>query len=177
VVGELARLNMEANSPFAGRIDLARIGVVGHSMGGASAFLIAEHDSRVKTSVLLDATIPAGFVGRTEKATLVLRGNPAWSSDECHLWKSLRGPRIAVTLENSDHVAPSDAVWLAPNAVATGNLSVREYMATVRESVARFLDLHLRGNAETRLLSSPFAEHAGLAITANSQVPASCRQF
>jgi pimeloyl-ACP methyl ester carboxylesterase len=175
VVGELARLNIEANGPFAGRMDLARVGVVGHSMGGSSAFLIAETDSRIKTTVMLDAAVPAGFVGRTGKPTMMLRGSRVWTTDECHLWNGLRGPRTAVTLADSDHVAPSDAVWLAPSAVATGDLNADEYITSVREFVSTFLDLHLRGNGEMRLSGGLLAERAGLTITEDSQTPASCR--
>jgi hypothetical protein len=42
---------------FEGRLDLNKIGVIGHSVGGATAYHLAIHDSRVKAAINLDGRV------------------------------------------------------------------------------------------------------------------------
>lgn len=58
VLDQLSALN--AGSPasrFAGRLDLTRIGVIGHSVGGAVAYNLALHDPRIKAAIDLDGVV------------------------------------------------------------------------------------------------------------------------
>src|SRR5262249_1803616 len=49
VIDELVRLNQERTSlPFAGRLDLARIGAFGHSFGGMAAAHACQIDPRIR---------------------------------------------------------------------------------------------------------------------------------
>lgn len=170
VVNELARLNLRGNGPFAGSLDLSRIAVAGHSVGGMSAFLSAEHDSRWKSAVLLDTDVPPELAFATRKPMLVLNaGREKWTAGDCHLWASLQGPRLAVNLVGSEHIAASDAVWLARNAVATGNMRPEQTVAAVRDYVAAFLDAHLRGSAHEHLLSGSSTDYPDVVVTAANQ--------
>jgi predicted dienelactone hydrolase len=72
---QLARLNANPTSPFYNRLDLARIGVFGHSFGGATAILVCQQDPRCKAGADLDGTpfsietktgIPTPFLFLTE---------------------------------------------------------------------------------------------------------------
>jgi dienelactone hydrolase len=58
VMDRLVEMN-EGNfaSPFKGKLDLNNIGVIGHSVGGAAAYNLAIHDSRVKAAVNLDGRV------------------------------------------------------------------------------------------------------------------------
>ena len=60
VVDELARLNGEAGGPFAGKLDLTKVAVAGHSLGGLAALLSIKQEARFKAAVLLDARLPDG---------------------------------------------------------------------------------------------------------------------
>jgi predicted dienelactone hydrolase len=55
VLDRLERLNAgDSNQPLAGRLDLARVGVLGHSIGGITAALAGQEDARFKAIVNLD---------------------------------------------------------------------------------------------------------------------------
>src|SRR5262249_32243256 len=49
----LEKLNADPASPIAGKLDLSRLGVGGHSLGGAAAVTLAATDPRVKAVVAL----------------------------------------------------------------------------------------------------------------------------
>ena len=57
VIEELYRLNTEINSPFYGRLNLSQLGIFGHSYGGASAYLSASRDPRIKAIMDIDGTL------------------------------------------------------------------------------------------------------------------------
>lgn len=62
VLGRLARLNSsDASGKFTGRLDMTRVGVFGHSFGGATATQFCRDDSRCKAGIDLDGQ-PFGSV-------------------------------------------------------------------------------------------------------------------
>jgi pimeloyl-ACP methyl ester carboxylesterase len=74
VIDQLTQSNADKSSPLHGRIDLARIGVAGHSYGGFTAMAIAGQafgprqsremaDSRVKAVIQMSAPVPRGENG------------------------------------------------------------------------------------------------------------------
>jgi dienelactone hydrolase len=170
VVDELQRLNGQANSPFAGRLDLARVAVMGHSMGGTTAFLAVERDARFKTGILIDANVPDNLIHATQTPVLILAmGSEQWSEDRCRLWGNLHGSRLAVNLQGAEHVTPSDAVWLARDAVKTGSMGPDRAMAAVRAYVAAFLDTNLCDRSSDPLLSGPSSDYPDAAVIMQTQ--------
>jgi dienelactone hydrolase len=64
VVDQLHRLNAaDPSGRFMGRLDLDRLGVVGHSLGGATALQFCHDDTRCKAGINMDG-IPFGSVVR-----------------------------------------------------------------------------------------------------------------
>jgi predicted dienelactone hydrolase len=62
VLDRLERLNSsDASGKFAGRLDMSRVGIFGHSFGGATAAQFCHEDSRCKAGVDVDGT-PHGSV-------------------------------------------------------------------------------------------------------------------
>jgi dienelactone hydrolase len=62
VLSRLEELNAaEASSRFTGRLDMTRVGVLGHSFGGAAAALFCQQDSRCKAGIDIDGA-PHGSV-------------------------------------------------------------------------------------------------------------------
>ena len=165
VVNELEQLSVQADSPFAGRLDTSRIALAGHSMGGAIAFLGVEQDTRFKTGIVIDGHVPDALIHATETPVLILdMGSEKWSEDQCRLWGNLNGPRIAVNLQGAEHVTPSDAVWLAKYAIKTGPMGPDRTIAAVRNYIAAFLDTHLRDRPRDPLLSGPSSDYPDAAV-------------
>ena len=83
MVDEVARLNDEASGPFTGKLDLSRVAVAGHSLGGLAALLGLKQESRFKAAVLLDARLQDGQASLTTTPVLVLAmGREQWSDEE-----------------------------------------------------------------------------------------------
>lgn len=58
VIDELEKMNEgEIKSIFQGKLDLEKIGAIGHSVGGAVAYNLAINDSRVKAAIDLDGVV------------------------------------------------------------------------------------------------------------------------
>ena len=145
VLTGIESLNARRDSPFAGKLDMAKIVAAGHSLGGLTAYLGIVSDPRLKAAVMLDAAVPDAFGSAIRKPVLMITaGRQRWDASECRLWKNLQGPRLAVNLRGTEHVAFSDWIWLAGDAVQVGPMGPEKTMAAVRDYVAAFLDANLR---------------------------------
>jgi dienelactone hydrolase len=56
MLNELERLNNE-DDVIKNKLNLSRIGIIGHSLGGSAVFKAAQCDSRIKAAVLFDASL------------------------------------------------------------------------------------------------------------------------
>lgn len=63
-IDQAARLNGDASSPLAGKLDLRHIGLLGHSFGGAAALEASRLDPRVAAAADIDGW-PYGVVARS----------------------------------------------------------------------------------------------------------------
>ena len=135
----------------AGLIDSSRIGVAGHSLGGASAVPTMAHDRRVRAGVDLDGTmfapVPAdGLGGRP----FMMIGHPTGTDEDptwTAAWSRLTGWKRWLTVTGSDHASFTDLPVLAealgiPDPSTT--LSPARAVQLTRTYVAAFFDLYLR---------------------------------
>jgi dienelactone hydrolase len=167
---ELARLNGDPKGAFLGRLDMSKIELAGHSLGGWTAIRGVNDEPIFKASVSIDGSIFAEPAILTEKPVLLLgAGRELWSEEEKELWAGLHGPRFAVNLPGAEHRAPSDAVWLARYAIQTGAVSPQKAIATVRDYVAAFLDANLRGQEASSLLKGPSPRYPGAVVTTQKE--------
>jgi dienelactone hydrolase len=173
VLDQLEHLNRTAESPLAGHLDLSSVAIAGHSFGGLTALEAIEHEPRFQAAISMDGLIPpnADFSSTNKPVLLVDSGRELWTDDELGLWGKLRGPRLALNLKGSEHVTPSDAVWLARGAVMTGTMTTDKTIEAIRDYVAAFLDANLRGQPASRLLTKAAAEYPGVDVTLSTQSP------
>jgi predicted dienelactone hydrolase len=166
VLDELQRMGIQRNSPFRGRFDMNRVALVGHSLGGFTTILGVQAEPRFRAGVVLDGMVPSELGDKTATPLLVVNaGKDAWGDDECRLWNHLAGERTVINLAGAEHVALSDAVWLAHGAIKTGTMRPDSAVAAVRDYVAAFLDHNLRGARLNPLLSGPSARYPQADIT------------
>jgi pimeloyl-ACP methyl ester carboxylesterase len=158
---------------FASKLDLSRIAVMGHSLGAEVALSSLQHDPRLRAAVLLDAPITdEDIVGTNKPVLLLAAGRERWSNEECSLWNSLRGPRLAVNLLHAEHFTPSDALWLfkdVPGLIATGKLGVDGTIAMLRALIVGFFDTHLRSRPGRFHSDFAISESAGALLTMQNQ--------
>jgi dienelactone hydrolase len=170
VLNALASLNSGQAGSLAGKLDMSRVALAGHSLGGLTAILGVEQDSRFRAGVVLDGVVPNSALHGTDTPMLLLAaGRDAWSPEETRLWSGLRGPRIAVNLRGSEHLTPSDAVWLAAGSIKTGTMGPDKTIAAIRNYVAAFLDANLLGKPSDPLLTRPSSEYPDAAVTTRKE--------
>jgi predicted dienelactone hydrolase len=175
IVDELAGMNVSADSPFAGKLDVSRVALAGHSLGGLTALLGVAQEPRFRTGIILDAAAPERIVDATETPIFVLfTGGEGRSVAECRLWDKLRGPRLALNLRGAEHLTPSDAVWLLKGVIKTGDMGPEKTIAALRDYLAAFLDSNLQGQPLDPLLTGPSSEYPDAVVTTQEQPL--CRQ-
>lgn len=174
VSGELKRWN-ETGSPLVGKLDLLRIGVLGHSLGADTAMTGLRTLPEVKAAVLLDpiAMSKVSTAGASKPVLLVSEGREQWSDQECELWNNLNGARHAVLFHGADHFAPTDAVWLGAYLpelqTETGNIGPDGTVDAIRNYVAAFFAAYLSGGPPGRLLNGLSTDYAGVRVVTKSR--------
>jgi predicted dienelactone hydrolase len=173
VVNELERFNTASNSPFEGNLDLTRVAVMGHSLGGVTALAGLEQQSGIAAAVAIDPIFPSAPLRATTRPVLILAaGRERWSRQECILWSRLHGPRLAVNLKGADHFTPSDNSWLLGQIGLEQQADITQSVksvATIREYIAAFLDANLLGRPPRLLLKHPSPDLMDLAMTTSTQ--------
>jgi hypothetical protein len=78
---------------------------------------------------------------------------------------------LGLSFAGSEHLTPSDAVWLAKGAVQTGSVGMEKTVEAIRNYVAVFLDANLNGNAPDRLLNGPSLDYPDVEVITQTQEP------
>jgi pimeloyl-ACP methyl ester carboxylesterase len=97
------------------------VALAGHSLGGLTIILALQQEPRFKAGIVLDGVMPQSPISATWKPVfIVTAGHTQWSNEECQTWTNLLGPRVSMDLPGAEHIAPTDAVWLAESASIPG---------------------------------------------------------
>ncbi|MGW4913760.1 alpha/beta hydrolase family protein [Streptomyces sp. NPDC004270] len=166
VIGELT--SHRRTGVLSRMIDPRRIGIAGHSIGGAAAAATMSADHRVRAGADLDGDFfvhPAG--ARLGRRPFMMIGSESTHSpdndatDWPDAWSHLNGWRRWLTVTGAEHFSFTDLPYLAdqlglsdpavPLSGARGWLITRDY-------VTAFFDLHLRDMPQP-ILDGPTAAH------------------
>jgi predicted dienelactone hydrolase len=177
VLTELARV--ARSGVFAGRLDLGRIGMFGHSLGGAAAASTMLVDRRVGSGADLDGLL-FGQVRTSglSRPFLLMNGEPGFAAEpnRAGFWKKLHGPHYAVDVKRAQHFAFSDLAFLVPVLMRTnptagqaarqlvGNVDGLATLAAERAYISAFFDRFLRGKPQPLLAKTP-GPFAGVRLT------------
>lgn len=104
VLDRLKQLNVsDSSGRFAGRLDMTRIGLMGHSFGGAAALEFCHQDPRCKAGIDLDGA-PQGNVieAGVDRPFMFLLSDHSHESEP-------DGPRIGANIQSIYHRLPVDA--------------------------------------------------------------------
>src|SRR5215472_2610347 len=170
VLNELDEMNKDSGNAFAGKLDMSRIALAGHSMGGVTTLLGLQQDPRFKAGVVIDGDFTNTMPSPTLTPVLILgMGRQQWAGEECSLWNELDGPRLAVNFLGADHMTPTEGVWIAEGAIPAGDMGVDKTVTALRRYVAAFLDANLRGRPWDSLLFGSTAEFPAARVTSQNQ--------
>lgn len=166
VLSRIESLAGRRGSFLRGHVDRREIGILGHSLGGATATRAATLDPRLRASANLDGSLFGAWAERvrSRKPYLLLTSETA-SADEyrreslCRYFAHVRGPKAALSLTGALHLGYSDFVALAPQIARAdpswsyaklypavlGTIDPARAIAAQRAAVARFFDVYVRG--------------------------------
>ncbi|MFI8100990.1 alpha/beta hydrolase [Streptomyces sp. NPDC086023] len=148
-------------------VDRKRVGMAGHSIGGASAATAMAADGRIRAGVNMDGAfhgeLPEGGPGGRPFMLLGTDDDMHRPGGRDHTWDTawdrFGGWKRWLTVAGSDHFTFSDApAFLDHYGVPRAPLPADRALGTTRAYVAAFFDLHLKG-APQPLLDGPSAAH------------------
>ena len=176
VVDRLERLNAsDPSGRFTGRLDLTRLGVFGHSFGGAQAAQFCHDDARCKAVVDVDGA-PFGSViqsGLKQPFMFLLSGHgDPKDADSREILANIQSiydrlptdSRLRVEIRGANHFLFGDDVALMKSRVLLGALRLTgvvgidgpRQLAVTAYCLRTFFNVHLRGSGQLPLnLSSP----------------------
>jgi len=176
VLDKLEQLNASpASGKFAGRLDLTRVGVFGHSFGGAQAAQFCSQDSRCKAGIDVDGA-PHGSVIQTgiNRPFLFLLSDHSHESDSegGQIMANIRSiydrlpadGRAFLEIRGANHFLFSDDGALLKSHIVMRTLRKlgivgidgRRQLAVTAHCLGSFFDAYLKGTNASRLnISSP----------------------
>jgi len=189
-LNQLARLDSDATSSLHGRFDLERIGLLGHSRGGATSFQAAKEDPRVKAVVDLDGTLIGNVAqeGLGKPLALILSGDflkqqrelEAAAKDDPRrrvldaydlVFRS-GSPGYRVILPSTTHMSFSDVGWLPflsdSYKAMLGAMDCTRALRVAEDYIEAFFDQHLKGKP-SELMMAPSTDYPEARFEANGQ--------
>ena len=176
VLDRLEQLNTaDASGRFTGRLDLSRVGVFGHSFGGAAAAQFCHDDSRCKAGIDVDGA-PQGSVidvgiQRPFMFLLSDHGHPS-DPDSRRILGNIQSiydrlppsGRLRIAIRGANHFTFSDDGALFKSRIVRGTLRMlgklgidgRRQLAVTTYCVHSFFDAYLKRESVSRLeITSP----------------------
>ena len=156
VLDKLTKLS--TTSVFNGVMDLNKVGVLGHSYGGATAIQVSYEDVRVKSCLVLDSwmnPLPNNILKTGIRQPFLSLGRPRW--DDSHypsspvLVKSFMGTLSEhgyhFTLKNSRHLDFCDAPLFTPLSnwfIETGSIPAKKAVSITNKVSLLFFNHYLK---------------------------------
>ncbi|MBB5867732.1 dienelactone hydrolase [Allocatelliglobosispora scoriae] len=137
-------------------MDLSKVAMFGHSLGGATAAQVMYEDRRVRAGINMDGSVSGTVVAAgLDRPFLLLGSDQHDSADDeswTELWSHLRGPRRELQLDESGHMSFTDYQVLLPQAgvpaadliPAYGTIDGARSVTVQRAYVLAFIDRYLR---------------------------------
>src|SRR6266404_2969237 len=172
VLDRLERLSAsDASGKFTGRLDMTRVGVFGHSFGGATAAQFCSQDSRCKAGIDVDGSLHGSVIqtGIHKPFMFLLRDHGDFSSDAeirqiqvdiQSVYDRLPADgRLRIAIRGANHFTFSDDGALLKSYILRGVLRLfgklgidgRRQLAVTAYCVHSFFDAYLKGASVSRL--------------------------
>lgn len=173
IVDRLAELS-DREGVLAGMIDDERVGVIGHSLGGATAGQSAATDSRVLAAVDMDGFMFGDLLEQPTDAALMLLsarrpGTGVGGSALTVFRDRSEGPAYLLVIDGFEHASFTDlplfsSVWPGEGGDSNGARAVEIQRDYVREFFGRYLQ-----GTNAPLLDGPSSRYPEVSITSRHQ--------
>jgi len=159
---------LDAGDPigmFTGRLDLANVGMFGHSYGGGNSLDMCFLDARIDAAVDIDGgSIYHVDEAGTDRPVMFILTPDRWQLFQTirDTWHRLRGFGLLVTVDDTTHISFIDNGWIFTQLVGyevmsdddwrLGTIDPAVLVQIERAFVLSFFDVHLRGGRMVELL-------------------------
>jgi dienelactone hydrolase len=169
---QLERLNTaDPAGRFLGRLDLQRVGVFGHSLGGATALEFCHDDSRCKAGIDVDGAPWGSVVGEgvTQPFMFLWSDHSGEHDPETHQIEANlhsifdrmpRDRRLQIVIRGAGHYMFSDGAMLKSPLLMRGlrtlgvvSIDGRRQIAVTEHCISTFFDVYLQGAPHSKLQS------------------------
>jgi predicted dienelactone hydrolase len=164
VLDELTRLARQRTSLLADRLDLRRVGVFGHSFGGATAAATMLADRRLRAAVDLDGEIWSPVLRKgLDRPFMIMIGDDLGgqlTTNQARFFARVHASRWALRLSDAGHFAFTDLMLFADalpglsDALDIGSIDPPEAAQAVRAYVRAFFETTLLARSDP-LLDGP----------------------
>jgi dienelactone hydrolase len=147
------------------KLDTSRIGIFGHSAGGAAATSLLIDDKRVVGGINLDGPWPPNATAESLKKPFLLFGSKAHThfTDQTwnKTWPSLKGWHAELNINRTSHSSFGDLAYLVKSlglgnsgneSMVVGTIDGGVDMADIRTVVVDFMNWILKGKRRSKLL-------------------------
>lgn len=140
-----------------GRLDLTRIGSLGHSFGGAAALEVCRIDMRCRAAINLDGGLYGDIVTlSTVRPLMLMTSAESYENQEAvSAWRRMiaaaTGPAYWLELPDSTHFSFTITQLLSPILVPQ-NFEPRDGLRVIDNYLRIFFDLYVRENASEHLV-------------------------
>jgi predicted dienelactone hydrolase len=177
VLDQLARLG-ENDPLLGGHLDLSRVGVFGHSIGGIAAGEAARLDARFRAVANLDGLIsgqPIGVepTGQGIQQPFLYLGKPLrdglsadYRAKQDEILRSVNGGSFRVLIDGATHASFSDEPFWVPGSGA----AKARVLAVVRAYLVAFFGRQLLGQG-TELFDGPSGKYSEASVQSFSPTP------
>jgi predicted dienelactone hydrolase len=153
VLDQLSRLTrLDPSSPLAGHLDLQHVGIIGRSIGGATAVQVTAADPRFKVAVNLDGKLfGAQSAAHLNRPLLWIQSDGTQTAEYTQgrdrLLSHLRDGGALTTILGSDHIgftdAPAYLTALGRSAIGPatgiGSISVADMTSMTGDTISAFV--------------------------------------
>jgi predicted dienelactone hydrolase len=153
VIDRLEELN-ESHEMFKGKLDLGRIGVIGHSFGGAASGQVCLTDDRVTAGINMDGLQMGDMINRPVRKPFVFMHHDnqqaANVTPNINLFRRAEGPAYLIVIKGSGHYNFSDFSLPALSEVAPlpggalGSIEGKRFIRILNDCVVTFFKVYLR---------------------------------
>ena len=136
-----------------------RIGMLGHSLGGAASIIAASQDSRIRGAINWDGTIFGSLPESGILQPVLLMSNGAINGSENYesYWPQMNGPKLWVTVANTTHQDFSDI----PSLMQAAGLDTSLLPPDTLGSLAADRMVQILVSYTTRWMTAAFAGKGG----------------
>jgi predicted dienelactone hydrolase len=170
-IDELEKINSD-NGLFAGRLDIDRIGVVGHSMGGTASGQACLTDKRCKAGINMDGIQLGDMLERNLSRPFMFMHHDNIGAKNKMLnrifFEQSEGPSYLVLIRGTRHMNFSDFSLYGYGSIARlsgviGNIDGKRCMRILSDYVLAFFNKHLKGQ-DSGLLDGSSLEYPEVEI-------------